>query len=69
MNARISERRHLSGAIKDALRVHYLYIMNPRLPIVLSRATVAKQLPVIAAISAADLAEPCLASSPLLSAT
>lgn len=33
--------------------------MNPRLPIVLNKATVAKQLPVIAAISAADLVEPC----------
>jgi len=37
--------------------MHYLYIMNPRLPIVLSKATVAKQLPVIAAIPAADVTE------------
>jgi len=35
--------------------------MNPRLPIVLSRATVAKQLPVIAAIPAADVVESCSA--------
>jgi len=46
--------------------MHYLYIMNPRLPIVLSKATVAKQLPVIAAIPAADVTELCSIFSLLL---